>query len=88
MKLVNQYSEKCEFIIWGHNDYVVSYAHCFLKESENKVYDPPHDKKWDIQVIPNDCPEVWSYDVAHDVEATAWPNFKQKPNSSTRNEVT
>ena len=88
MKLKNEYEEQCKFVIWGHNDHVVSYAYCYLKQGEDKVYDPPHDKQWDIQVIPADCKEVWSYDVSHDVEATAWPNFKHDTGSSVYNAVT
>lgn len=88
MKLVNETKQGCTFTVWGHNDRGVAYWSSHIASDGHEVIDPPHDKKWDIQVIPGGCPDVWSYDVAHDVEATAWPNFKHDTNSSIYNAVT
>ena len=88
MKLKNEYDETCKFVVWGHNDRIVAFWAGNLAKGKDTVIDPPHDKQWDIQVIPADCKEVWSYDVAHDIESTAWPNFKHDTGSSVYNAVT
>ena len=88
MKLVNQTKHGCTFTVWGHNDHVVAYWSRHIASGGTETISPPSDKKWDIQVIPGDCPPVWSYDRAHDVEATAWPNFKHETGSSIYNAVT